>query len=102
MADKKLLIAEKERQTSEKDLVGNDKNPFAVAYFPFVLHGIDDKWSLSKQDRSQEVYLSNNCRTAHFHPNWSKGTAGIRGTRILNNGVYYWELKVSQRVFGTR
>lgn len=32
----------------------------------------------------------------------SKGTAGIRGTRILNNGRYYWELKVSQRVFGTR
>lgn len=30
------------------------------------------------------------------------GTAGIRGTRILNNGRYFWELKVSQRVFGTR
>lgn len=96
------VITEKDQQTTDKDLLTNDKNNFASAYFPLVLHGCDDKWSLSKQDRSQEVYLSNNYRTAHFHPNWSKGTAGIRGTRILNNGVYYWELKVSQRVFGTR
>lgn len=102
-ADKDQLTNEKERQVSDKELASTDKNHlFANAYFPLVLHGCDDKWSLSKQDRSQEVYLSNNYRTAHFHPNWSKGTAGIRGTRILNNGVYYWELKVSQRVFGTR
>lgn len=67
-----------------------------------AMYGCDDKWTFSKRDRSPEVYLSNNYLTAHFHPNWSKGTAGIRGTRILNNGRYYWELKVSQRVFGTR
>lgn len=40
-------------------------------------------------------------RVAHFHPNWSSGTAGVRGTRVLNNGRYYWEIQVSQRVFGT-
>lgn len=39
---------------------------------------------------------------ACFHPNWSKGTAAIRGTRILNHGRYYWEIHVSHRVFGTR
>lgn len=66
-------------------------------------HGCKDSWSWSKRDRSQEVRLSGNeNRTVHFHPNWSKGTAGVRGTRILNNGRYYWELEVSQRVFGTR
>lgn len=74
----------------------NDEN------HPLAMYGCDDKWSFSKRDRSQEVYLSNLNKTAHFHPNWSKGTAGIRGTRILNNGRYFWELKVSQRVFGTR
>lgn len=42
-----------------------------------------------------------NARTVHFHPNWSKGTAGVQGKRSLNNGRYYWELHVSQRVFGT-
>lgn len=40
--------------------------------------------------------------SACFHPNWSKGTAAIRGTRILNHGRYYWEIHVSHRVFGTR
>lgn len=66
-------------------------------------NGCEDKWSWSKRDRSKEVWLSGaNNRTVHFHPNWSKGTAGIRGTRVLNNGRYYWELSVSQRVFGTR
>lgn len=66
-------------------------------------HGCDDPWTWSKRDRSQEVKLSGPMnRTVHFHPNWSKGTAGVRGNRILNQGRYYWELKISQRVFGTR
>jgi len=39
--------------------------------------------------------------SAHFHPNWSNGTAAVRGDKILNGGIYYWEIKVSQRVFGT-
>lgn len=64
---------------------------------------VEDSWTWSKRDRSQEVWLSGfDNRTVHFHPNWSKGTAGVRGNRILNNGRFYWELKVSQRVFGTR
>lgn len=68
-----------------------------------LMFGCEDTWTWNKRDRSQEVRLSGlNCRTVHFHPNWSKGTAGIRGNRILNNGRYYWEIKVSQRVFGTR
>lgn len=43
----------------------------------------DDTWTFSKRDRSQEVYLSNNNRTAHFHPNWSKGTAGMLNIFII-------------------
>ena len=37
-------------------------------------------------------------RIAHFHPNWSNGSAGVRGTRILNGGRYYWEITVSKRL----
>ncbi|XP_052867498.1 SPRY domain-containing SOCS box protein 3-like [Anopheles cruzii] len=67
-----------------------------------LVNGCEDKWSWNKRDRSKEVWLSGpNNRKVHFHPNWSKGTAGIRGTRVLNNGRYYWEISVSQRVFGT-
>lgn len=66
-------------------------------------HGCEDSWTWSKQHRSQEVILSGqNSRIAYFHPNWSKGTAGVRGTRILNNGRFYWEVHVSHRIFGTR
>ncbi len=86
------------------DTKGDDNNidNENISVLPLT-HGCEDKWTWSKRDRSQEVWLSGpGYRTAHFHPNWSKGTAGIRGTRILNNGRYFWELKVSQRVFGTR
>lgn len=66
-------------------------------------NGCEDTWTWNRRERSQEVLLSGaGYRTVHFHPNWSKGTAGIRGTRILNNGRYYWELKLSDRIFGTR
>lgn len=85
-----------EQETSNNNSTDSETNQTIAMY------GCEDKWTFSKRDRSPEVYLSNNYLTAHFHPNWSKGTAGIRGTRILNNGRYYWELKVSQRVFGTR
>jgi len=65
-------------------------------------HGCDDDWTWSFSDRSSEVRLYDmGRRVAHFHPNWSAGTAGVQGTRVLNNGRYYWELKLSQRVFGT-
>jgi SPRY domain-containing SOCS box protein 3 len=40
-------------------------------------------------------------RAALFHPNWSSGTAGVRGTRVLNNARYYWEVRLSHRIFGT-
>ncbi|XP_068140841.1 SPRY domain-containing SOCS box protein 3 [Drosophila tropicalis] len=61
--------------------------------------GIEDNWTWSKRYRSKEVVI--NGPTVHFHPNWSKGTAGVQGKRPLNYGRHYWELHVSQRVFGT-
>jgi len=64
--------------------------------------GCDDNWTWNLKDKSHEVRLRGpKNRIAHFHPNWSNGTAGVRGTKILNQGRYYWELNVSQRIFGT-
>ncbi|XP_035216824.1 SPRY domain-containing SOCS box protein 3-like isoform X2 [Stegodyphus dumicola] len=61
-----------------------------------------DNWTWNKRDKSHEVQLCGaNLKTAHFHPNWSNGTAGVRGTRILNRGLFYWEINVTQRIFGT-
>lgn len=68
-----------------------------------LLHGCGDVWTWSKQHRSPEVVLSGPAlRTAFFHPNWSKGSAGVRGTKVMNNGRYYWEILVTKRIFGTR
>lgn len=39
---------------------------------------------------------------AYFHPNWSKGTAAVRGNHAINSCRHYWEIHVSHRVFGTR
>ncbi|XP_070555506.1 SPRY domain-containing SOCS box protein 3-like [Ptychodera flava] len=62
----------------------------------------NDNWSWSKREKSHEVkLLGKRNRTALFHPNWSNGTAGVRGTRNINDGRHYWEVKVSQRIFGT-
>lgn len=73
---------------------GEDKDP--------LKYGCEDHWTWNRHDRSHEVRLyGSGLRVAHFHPTWSFGTAGVRGTRILNNGRYYWEVQVSQRIFGT-
>lgn len=67
-----------------------------------MLQGCEDFWAWNKKDKSHEVkLLGSRQQTAHFHPKWSNGTAGVRGTRCLNYGTHYWEIKVSQRLFGT-
>jgi len=67
-----------------------------------LMTGCEDNWSWNKNDKSHEVRLYGpKQRIAHFHPNWSNGTAGVRGTRVLNGGRFYWEINVSQRIFGT-
>lgn len=67
--------------------LGEDKEP--------IKYGCDDHWTWNRHDRSHEVRLyGTGMRVAHFHPNWSSGTAGVRGTRVLNNGRYYWEMQV--------
>jgi len=60
-----------------------------------------DHWTWNNNDKSDEVKLhGSKDRVAHFHPNWSNGTAGVRGTRVLNGGRYYWEINV-KNIFGT-
>ncbi|XP_049822694.1 SPRY domain-containing SOCS box protein 3 [Aethina tumida] len=65
-------------------------------------HSSVDPWTWSRRHKSPEVRLfGNNLRFADFHPDWSSGTAGVRGTKVLNNGRYYWEVAISKRIFGT-
>ncbi|XP_069936964.1 SPRY domain-containing SOCS box protein 3 [Cherax quadricarinatus] len=62
-------------------------------------HGCDAWWHWSHSHKSPEVLLY--ARTALFHPNWSHGTAAVRGSQEINGGLHYWEVQVSQRLFGT-
>lgn len=69
---------------------------------PLLQKGCEDYWTWNKKEKSHEVKLvGNRHQTAKFHPKWSNGTAAVRGTRCLNYGTHYWEVKVSQRLFGT-
>lgn len=85
--------------------VGKDNQPTTtvpdVSQFP-LKDSCHDTWTWSFQEKSHEVRLYGpRHETAHFHPNWSNGTAAVRGTSPLNYGRHYWEVKVSQRIFGT-
>ena len=52
--------------------------------------------------KSNDVILCNNNREAYFHPDYSCGTAAVRGTRVLSDGEeHYWEVKMSSAVYGT-
>ena len=54
-----------------------------------LVHACEDSWTWDTKQRSHEVRLSGpRQRIAHFHPNWSNGTAGVRGTRRLNGGRF--------------
>lgn len=91
-----------DENTSSPDNGGELKSSSSKDDSHPLKHGCEDNWTWSKRHRSKEVVLSGpNNRTVHFHPNWSKGTAGVQGKRPLNNGRFYWELHLTKRVFGT-
>ena len=74
----------------------------SVEYTPPLSSGCNDHWSWNEGDKSHEVYLYGfKQNIALFHPNWSNSTAGVRGTKSLNGGRFYWEIKISRRIFGT-
>lgn len=72
---------------------GNDRPP---------MNGCDEYWGWDPTDKSHEIRIQGPNQTiAYFHPNWSSGTAAVRATRDINNSKSYWEVSVSQRLFGT-
>jgi len=64
--------------------------------------GCAERWSWNALDRSPEVRVrGENRETVLFHPTWSNGASGVRGTRSMRHGVHYWEIRISSRLFGT-
>lgn len=64
-----------------------------------------ETWGWNVHQKSHEVRIvGRDKQSALFHPNWSNGTAGVRGECVLNGGPaarFYWEIKISDRIFGT-
>ena len=63
-------------------------------------YGCEDSWGWDIVDKPEAVRIYGS-KVAFFHPNYSYGTAGVRGNRALNGGRYYWEVDLGDRVFGT-
>eukprot|EP00794_Sanderia_malayensis_P009089 gene9089-10058_t len=59
-------------------------------------------WVWDESEKSQDVILCNRNKEAYFHPDYSCGTAAVRGTCPLTDGwEYYWEIKMASAVYGT-
>ena len=63
---------------------------------PILTHYCPHPWTWDVDSRSPDAVVVNSTdrRTVLFHPSWSNGTAGIRGTKPLDSdSVYYWEVR---------
>ncbi|XP_076842971.1 SPRY domain-containing SOCS box protein 3 isoform X2 [Brachyhypopomus gauderio] len=60
------------------------------------------EWVWDESCRSPAVRLSCSSRTVTFHPDFSRGTAAVRGTTELRAGIqHFWEIKMTSPVYGT-
>ena len=74
--------------------------------FPLFHHHLEteceDNWTWNLEKNCCNVYLKGpERRTVEFHPNWSMGSAGVRGTKPLTQGKHYWEIHVNEKVYRT-
>ena len=59
------------------------------------------EWSWDEQHISSAAKVQDDRRTVVFHPNFSNGTAAVRGTMPMKDGQYFWEIKMITPVYGT-
>lgn len=53
-------------------------------------------------DNYVNTVITNNNRDVLFHPVYSSGTAALRGNQAFEqNHHYYWEVKMTTRLYGT-
>jgi len=59
-------------------------------------------WYWDEKSKSNDVNVQNCGTEAYFHPDYSCGTAAIRGNRQFREGEeHYWEVQMSSAVYGT-
>lgn len=59
-------------------------------------------WLWDDHNKSSDVTIQGENSEAYFHPDYSCGTAAIRGKHFFQQGEeHYWEIKMSSAVYGT-
>jgi len=59
-------------------------------------------WFWDEKFKSDDVLVQNCGTETYFHPDYSCGTAAIRGSRQFREGEeHYWEVQMSSAVYGT-
>ncbi|KAM4624373.1 SPRY domain-containing SOCS box protein 3 [Polymixia lowei] len=59
------------------------------------------EWVWDSGCKSSGAFLSCDNRKVSFHPDYSCGTAAMRGTKELADGQHFWEIKMTSPVYGT-
>jgi len=59
------------------------------------------EWTWDSDNKSAASEVSPDEREVRFHINYSSGTAAVRGTCIMSDRQYFWEVKMTTPVYGT-
>jgi len=59
------------------------------------------EWTWDSENKSAAADLTPGDREVRFHINYSSGTAAIRGTHVMADRQYFWEVKMTTPVYGT-
>lgn len=59
------------------------------------------EWTWDVDNKSAAAEVSPGDREVRFHVNYSSGTAAIRGTHVMSDRQYFWEVKMTTPVYGT-
>ncbi|XP_050392840.2 SPRY domain-containing SOCS box protein 3 [Patella vulgata] len=71
---------------------------------PILSEFYANNWVWDYQNKSSDVHLSNDKKSAYFYTDpvdLSTGTAGVRGNKALNDGEHYWEIVFLEPPCGT-
>ena len=59
------------------------------------------EWTWDSNHKSTAAKIQDDFRTVIFHPNFSNGTAAVRGSTPMKDGQHFWEVKMITPVYGT-
>ena len=59
------------------------------------------EWTWDTEHKSSAAKIQDDLRTVIFHPNFSNGTAAVRGSAPIREGQHFWEIKMITPVYGT-